>query len=203
MSARNRNLSMVLLVTVLLLTAVLAVGPGLARFQAEESQPLVFVPAAPGKVYLGTMATPDESNVSGFDPQEMNHWETVDGGLQLPFTVANGASGESKTLQTQSFTVQLIGSLGLGNPLPDVELHVMEPEGQQVYRGMPTQIAQGSPLYQTYGDGWVFRFYDEAGKERTWQLQGERFSAVEMALTLVGGELTEMCLLQPVIQACS
>jgi hypothetical protein len=70
MRARNRNICIGLLVTVLLFTAVMAVGTVFARFQAEESQPLVFIPSAPGTVYLGAVATPDEGSVPVFDPKE-------------------------------------------------------------------------------------------------------------------------------------
>jgi hypothetical protein len=201
MSARNRNICIGLLVTVLLLTATMAVGTGFARFQAEESQPLVFIPSAPGTVYLGAVATPDEGSVPVFDHQRVNQWERVEGGLQLPFTVANGISAQSYTKQSQRFTVQLIGSLGLGDPLPKVELQVTEQGSRQTYQGIPTGIAKGSALYQTYGEGWVFQFYDEAGEKCAWLLSGECFSTVEMTLKLTGGELTELCLLQPVIEA--
>jgi hypothetical protein len=180
----------------------MAVGTGFARFQAEESQPLVFIPSAPGTVYLGTVATPDEGSVPVFDHQRVNQWERVEGGLQLPFTVANGVSAQSYTKQSQRFTVQLIGSLGLGDPLPKVELQITEQGSRQTYQGIPTGIAKGSALYRTYGEGWVFQFYDEAGEKCAWLLSGECFSTVEMTLKLTGGELTELCLLQPVIEAC-
>lgn len=190
---------------VLLACLITAFGISFARYRADYSQSVNFLAQKPGQICLGTMATTDEPNRLVFDHQSVGSWEQVNDSLQLDLTVANGTSDQDYTRQDQSFTFQLVGGLGIwdGTQVVDITLRVYRPEPMQdqydEYPATATQIQKGSPLYQTYGDGWVFSFPDEAGQERTWALEGTAFSTVDMTVILEGNELTQPSLLQPVV----
>ena len=64
-----------------------------------------------------------------------------------------------------------------------------------------TPINPESPLYDIFGDGWVFSFRNEDGTERSWTLEGGKESVLEMTLTLEGAALTDPSLLQLQITA--
>jgi hypothetical protein len=195
----------------LLLCMVAALGVTFARYRADYDAPLFFTVRKPGQVYLGTMATADEPTQLVFDHQSVGSWKQENDSLFLDFTVANGTSLQEYTQEEQCFSVQLVGSLGIwdGTDVVDVLLRVYreEPEGTELqyddYQGIATRILKESPLYQTYGDGWVFSFLNESGEEITWSLTGNTFSSVDMTVILEGKELTDSSLLQPVITGYS
>ena len=84
---------------------------------------------------------------------------------QLRFAVSNGLSEAQYTGRDQRISLQLVAPLTVEDPLgltvvltgPDL----LEPEKQTHYVAVPEQIEEGSFLYKAYGDGWVYRFYEE------------------------------------------
>lgn len=207
MSRRKLNIWMGLTLFLLLLCLIAAIGVTFARYRADESKPLFFTVREPGQVYLGTMATADEADRLVFDHQSVGSWKEVDSSLQLSFTVANGTSRQAYTGMDQIFTVRLVGSLGIwdGTDVAEVTLRVAKENTEEAdlpyeeFAGLATQIQKESPLYQTYGEGWVFSFLNEAGEEMTWPLKGNAFSSVDMTVVLESSQLTNPSLLQPVI----
>lgn len=201
MTGRKLNMRMGLAIFLLLLSLAAAVGVSFARYRADHSQSLYFMVQKPGRIYLGNMATMDEPNILTFDHRAVGSWKPVDDSLQLELTVANGTSAQDYPREDQSFSVQLVGSLGLwdGTEVADVTLRVRKEGAYDDFRGTAARIRQGSPLYQTYGDGWVYSFLSENGEEMSWSLEGNRFSRVDMTVILAGSDLTQPSLLQPVI----
>lgn len=64
------------------------------------------------------------------------------------------------------------------------------------YTATVTRIVQGTSLYNSFGDGWVFRFTDENGRELTWELEGGQFSCITLELILEGSDPAVTTLLQ-------
>lgn len=205
MSRGKLNMRMGLAILLLLLSLTAAVGISLARYRAEHSQSLYFTVRQPGQLYLGTMSTADEPNTLAFDHRAVGSWKQVEDELRLEFTVANGTGPQDYSRQDQSFSVQLVGGLGIwdGTDVAEVTLRVRKEGGYDDFQGTAARIQPGSPLYKTYGDGWVYSFLDEAGAEVTWPLEGSRFSQVDMTVILQSTDLTQPSLLQPVITSGS
>lgn len=204
MSRRKRNISMGLVLLLAATCLLGAVGVSLARYRADQQETLLFQVRQPGQVHLGVRATPDEAGIPGFNSQGVSSWKWSNGEAKLDFTVANGASQEDASGEDQYFTVQLVGSLGIGSGAETVAVTLeLSSEETEIYQGTASRIQPGTPLYRTYGDGWVFSFLDQAGKDHTWTLEGGRFSAVDLTVTLKGKELAETSLLQPVITGYS
>lgn len=195
-----------LVFVLMILCLMTAVGSSFARYQTNQSESLLLTARNPVQVYLGTTVTDAETGETVFDSQAVGSWETTIDSSRLAFTVANGTSTQAYTQQDQRFSVRLVGSLGIwdGSVTVDVTLRIpkeaeqTDPQFDEI-QGTGTRIQPETPLYRTYGDGWVFSFLDEDGEEMTWLLEGETFSSVDMTVILEGTELTDPSLLQPVI----
>jgi hypothetical protein len=64
------------------------------------------------------------------------------------------------------------------------------------YTAEVTRITVGTSLYHTYGEGWLFRFLDQEGRELTWDLAGGQFSSIHVELILEGADPATATLLQ-------
>ena len=64
------------------------------------------------------------------------------------------------------------------------------------YTATVSRITEGTSLYNNFGDGWVFRFVDENGRELTWELAGGQFSCITLDLILEGADPAVTTLLQ-------
>ncbi len=127
--------------------------------------------------------------------------------------------------EDQQVIIRLIGSLGIWNGTDELKMYLRVPsteteteetgteataettETTETEETLPSaepkgvaatavRIPQDSPLYLTYGDGWVFTFLDEEGEELSWLLEGGEFSCLEMILRLEGAAAENVSMLQ-------
>ena len=54
--------------------------------------------------------------------------------------------------------------------------------GSDDYIAVATEIGKDTNLYTMYGPGWVYKFYNKAGEELSWELSGEKLNYQEMSL---------------------
>lgn len=181
-----------------------AVGVSYARYQVNRSESIFYTPGQEAQIYLGQTVTREDGQTE-FDAQAVGSWETVDGRTMLNFTVANGTAPDRFAQQDQQVQLRLAGTLGIwdgektvnvilrvpGKPLPD--------EQQMQYEEIPgkgVRIQPESPMYSVFGDGWVFHFLDENGKELSWLLEGGTFSQLPLCMVIEGVERTDASLFQ-------
>lgn len=150
-----------------------AVGVTFARYQAEKKEGLIFQPDRNAQVYLGHMTA------DGF-VCEQNQWVNAQEQLQLAFAISNGPSDTEFSSMDQVACLRVVASLGAWNEEMATPLYLTV--GEQVYAAAAQRIVEGTVLYTQFGDGWVFRFQDENGKEPQWELSGGRFDCVQMLL---------------------
>lgn len=225
MNQRKQNRSVWYLMGIALLLAaacvVVSTGTTLARYRAEREEELTFVVDGMEPVYLGTLTYPDD--ITTFKASEETQWATVNGISQLDFAIANGATEYSCAAESQRVTLRLTGGLGLWNgtepaavtlcvpaePEPEQteetqsaettaateETTEKEPELQAI-KATATLIDETSPLYHTFGEGWVFTFQDPEGEELSWTLDGGKFSCIPMKITVDNTAITGESLLQ-------
>lgn len=193
------------LLPILLLGCLIAsTGGALARYRAEWKGQYVFTVRPPDQVYLGKMVKDGEGK-EVFDASAQGAWETVDGKQQLEFTIANGTAPDTFAKENQRVSLRLIGSLGIleGNEkfsvilqLPPEEDAEDTDEPKQI-KATITRIQEGSPMFTTFGDGWVFDFFDEEEREAvSWLLEGGALNTVTLTLILEGVTANEASLLQ-------
>ncbi|MBE6967628.1 MAG: hypothetical protein E7444_04215 [Ruminococcaceae bacterium] len=178
-----------------------AVGSTWARYRAETKETLLFSAREPKGIYLGQVRLAEDDKTRLFDDQAQGTWESVNGKAQLDFAVANGTLPSDVAEEDQQFRIRLVGSPGIWEGAQTAEIQLMVPKKTDAsqydtYEAAVTKIEPQSPMYDQFGDGWVFTFHDKLGDELTWNLVGGRFSCYEMRLVLENEMLTEASLLQ-------
>lgn len=204
MKQRKKNRTLWLaaaLLPILLLGCLIAsTGGALARYRAERKEIISFEVRPPDQVVLGKMVTAEDETVS-FDASAQGVWEIVEGKQQLEFTIANGTAADAFSQENQRIHLRLIGTLGIWNGSEELKLTLEvpseeDPEETETYEATVTRIQNGSPMYTTFGDGWVFAFFDEEGEELSWLLEGGTLNTVTMKLLLEGTAQNDASLLQ-------
>lgn len=173
-SARLRLVIALLLVMGCL---VAAIGTTYARYRIRHESGLSFQAEQNAMVYLGVER-------EGTFVCEQNAWyETVDGDMEITFAVSNGRSETLFAQADQSASVRLVATLGAWSE--DTAGQLVLTVGDSSFVATAQRIPEGSVLYTEFGDGWVFQFLDENGKERTFPLQGGRldYTVMHMRLT--------------------
>lgn len=187
-----------------LLCLIGAVGVSYARYRVDWNEGIFYTPRQPAQVYLGQMVTREDGQIQ-FDSQAVSSWVAVDNKQRLTFSVANGTSAEDFAQLDQQVQLRLVGSLGIwdGQQTVNVTMYVPReakpgeiPPQLDTFTAQANRILPDSPLYKTFGDGWVFTFLDEAGEEASWLLEGETLSLVHMSIMIEGVELTDPSLFQ-------
>lgn len=226
MNRWKKNISLWSLGLALLLVAaalVGATGTTLARYRAEATEPITFTARPVRQFLLGQLVTGDDGGVS-FDPEAQGAWEQTESGYRLTFAVSNILGEDTVAQEDQRIFLRLVGTPGVWDGTDTVNITLLMPaedvpeeetensettententeaptEPAQTYDTFPataTRISGTSPMYGTFGDGWVFSFLDEEGNERGWLLEGGTPSMLEMTLILEGAALTDPSLLQ-------
>ena len=191
-----------------------ATGTAFARYQIEEKvDSYVFIRALE-QIYLGTMVEKTDPATNTiqrvFDKDTQGSWVKVDGICQLQFAVANGTDPlVDFALQDQNIRVQLLASRefwdGRDDTLPELTLVLPLREGEDAPRTYTAKATPINPkdskngeslLGKSFGDGWIFRFEDEFGREVQINLPGGDLNTLELTLTLSGAPEEMVHLLQ-------
>lgn len=206
MKKRKLNISLILGLTVVLLAAcvVSSLGISYARYRLDKTAMTAITPREPEYVYLGTVARETEGSEGTFVPGTLGEWKSMDDRLELAFAVANGKDSENFAQSDQEFRVRLVGSMGVwdGEDTVDVILRVpaipseQDPEMPLEISGKAIRIQQDSLMYQEFGEGWVFCFYDAWGEEWRFDLKGGQWNRLELILSVNEVELTDLSLMQ-------
>ncbi len=199
---QNRTLALAAALLPILLLGILVASTGgaLARYRADKKASITLEVRPLDQVYLGQMVTAEDGKVS-FDPTAPGVWKTVDGKQQLEFTIANGTAADAFSQENQRVHLRLIGTLGIWDGSEKMKLTLEYPSEEDPGKtetciAKVTRIREGSPMYTTFGDGWVFAFFIEDGEELNWLLEGGALNTVTMKLWLEGAALDEAGLLQ-------
>ena len=183
MQKNNRMLwnKLGLSVVLLFVGVLLIVGIAWGRFRSEVQGDQKYTPRVPSQVYLWGEKTED-----GF-AQLPDTWKVDGGSYEVPFTVTNGiyGAGEQADLFAQKnmdifLRVAVTEGIGDGENF-SVELR-MKDEAGTFYQATAQKIEEESPLYSTFGDGWVYVFRNNDGEEPRFTLPGGELSCLEATL---------------------
>ncbi len=204
----NRSLWCSMGLAVLLAVGALtaATGTAFARYQIEEKVDIFVHARHLEYIYLGVMTEktdPDTNTTQRVFEQTQGSWEKVDGVTQLRFAVANGTDSVTEfSSYDQKIRIRLAASQdfwdGLDATQPTLTLVLPLREGEEEPRtymanaypisikDQTGKVTSQSLLGQSFGDGWVFRFEDEFGREIGLDLPGGDLNILELTLTLSG-----------------
>lgn len=151
----------------------------------------------------------------------------------LQFAVANGEAETSYSTRDQAIRLNVIASLGIaqepataeeeGNTenqetteaqtlseeenLPKVTVTFVPQRGsgeEREVQARAAQIVKGTALYHTFGEGWLFSFYETVGdeeRELTWELSGGKLSHIVLTVEMEGEFSQNTYFLQPLVAA--
>ena len=166
--------SRIALTTALLaVTLTLLVGTAWGRYREALTGDITLQSRQPANVYLY-----GGKSETGYT-QLTDHWQvaTGGGGSSLPVLVTNTDAGASPERDV-TFSLRLAATQGIGaGENWRLSLHVTEADGSvSVYPAVAQAIAEDTQLYQQFGNGWVYRFYDVDGNEVEFTLYGNTLS---------------------------
>ena len=100
----------------------------------------------------------------------------------------------------------MIGTLGIwmGTQTPELLLTIpamSDDEKEIVAQATVAAIEEGTPLYYSFGEGWVYTFLDDDGRELVLELAGGQLSYVNMTVSIDGEIPNTANLLQPQVIA--
>ena len=177
------------------LILLLFFGPARAHFEAAYSGDITLkYDGNVNQVYL-LSANRDQdgeliTNDAGYVSEELS-WVALQneqgeegvGRYSVTFLLANTNKATVLAAQPQTAKLELVATVGIGSP---TALEVTLVNGGNSYTAVPTEITEGSTWYNEFGPGWVYRFYNTAGEELSWNLRGGVFAYHEMTLIVSG-----------------
>lgn len=171
-------------IAVIVVCLTVLAGTAWARYQLSRAYGLQYEAKSNASVHLGKGIDAAGNLVSG-----QSEWLQNAGVRTLAFTVGNGTGPAVYEDDDQKVSIRLISSPGFDLSGADVFLYI---EGEtSYYRGTVQQIAEHSPLYETFGPGWFVDFSDPNGNELNWNLEGGGFSWLSARLEVHGGQVLD------------
>lgn len=170
-----------------LVCVILAIGVTYGRYQWEfPKRSYVFTAAAPNEIMLCGGGISDAWINGGTLPTLDDTWEKTENGVKLDFGVTNGQIN-SYSQEDQSYVVRLAAGLNIKNPENlTVVLHWQDAQGQiHSATAVAETIETGSLLYDTFGDGWVYRF-NTGWTENRFTLTGGTLQYCNYTITVSG-----------------
>ncbi|MBQ5327636.1 MAG: hypothetical protein J6J15_00445 [Oscillospiraceae bacterium] len=161
---------------------VIATGTTYARYRTDAEAEILFEVKTPSQIIIGTVLTYAEGNEE-FDPSGIpEEWKTEGNTATLEIAVSNGSSGNG--IKDQEIRFRLIGGLGLsvGEGTAEVTLKITEDGSEKIFYAEAEKILENTALHFEHGDGWVFTFFDENGKEFSRILEGGKSSYIKMSI---------------------
>ena len=180
---------------------IVSVGVTYARYREEHQGNVAFQIRESETVLLGII----DNNV--FTQANQLEWKVEDEVVTLQFAVANGSSETDYSNTDQKVQLSLVGSLGLlkDGQLPTVAVTFLTESGEtKTVWAIASAIEKGTTLHHSYGDGWLYRFYEwteEGNRELSLELPGGEFSCIDLLVTVQGETSESLSFLQPLINA--
>ena len=72
----------------------------------------------------------------------------------------------------------------------------MMPQTGENFQGSAQPIIENSPVYSTFGEGWVITFCDKENQEVSWTLDGAELSYLEAQIAVWNVEMQGTTLMQ-------
>ncbi len=165
---RKQKTALLLLTTVLLVS--LCCGVAYARYITRVAKPVQFQYKLTQDLTL--LAQGEENSPA---------WLRSGNSVQLPFTVQCSADVESC-----GFSLYLVAACDTDMEAMLQNVAVTLESGEQSYFGTLEQIQPGTGLYQQVGNGYIYRFFDESGKEIIWNVGSLQGRSLSFTLTASG-----------------
>lgn len=185
MNQRKQNISRwYALGLAMVLTAgclIASTGIAYARYRTQGTREFLFEPRPSSAVGVGVMYEEmlytEVTSQDEFTPQWTTITQTVEGEsgvttnevYALDFAIYHDVA-DSPSISAQ---VRLVASLDAWDPASGGNALLVYQEGEttRTFTAEVAPIGENTTLYHEFGEGWVFRFLDEYGREASWELE--------------------------------
>lgn len=165
-----------LTVLLLVMSLVLSVGVAFGRYRTKlDPFEYWFAPRAESQLLL--WGVDDQDGLTDLP----GSWTLNTEGSTLEFAVTNGTSSQYSA-NDLNFMVRIAVPSNAGNVL-DL---LLTSGGTAGINTTAQAIKSGTRLYEEFGEGWLYRFYDSDGNEMTWTLAGGTLSEFRAELFCKG-----------------
>lgn len=192
-SDKSMYIVLYFIIAILCVSLFLIIGFTWARYQETEEGELKYTTKGSLALSLWKGIDSDGDLVLG-----ENIWEYENDEASLEFYIGNGGSVTNAADEDQEVTVRLM--VGPGVSVDESTQLALWIEGD-MYEGTLTEITESTPLFENFGSGWYYAFYDDEGKEFSWRLEGGKLSVLYGELTLCGAYWEETTLLQLMVNS--
>lgn len=180
----------------LVVCLVLSVGVAYGRYQWEfPRRSYVFAPELPDNIFLcGSLTAEWQEHGKLSDVSEK--WVPSGDGVKLDFAVTNG-NEKQVSQQEKAYSIRLAAGLNIEDPAKlTVTLYWWDDRGDIHWQtAVPAPIQKGSMLHASFGDGWVYQFYEE-NAEVSFSLTGGQLAYKNHTITVTGDVETTLLDLQ-------
>lgn len=178
-NSRNNTVSRLFLwisVIFIGITIAFSIGTAFARYQSDRMDSDFGIIGSGGGIFLYA-ANDDDSYMP------LGKWQKSDDGYKLDFVISNSESPENYCGIDQNVSIIVFCGEGLEN---SDDLIITLDTGSDIYTAVPEKIAEGSAAYNSYGNGYLYRFYDVSSNELSFVLPGNMLSNRRMTLGVSG-----------------
>lgn len=183
---KNTKLRIACLCLMCAVCLVLTVGITYGRYQWDFPRvSYLFSPETPGQVVLCGGGVSQAWIDGGNLPPMEETWELTPTGAKLDFGVTNGFPGNF-TSREQVLEIRLAAGLSVASPENLQVILSWEDENGQTrsLQAIPEPIEQGSFLYDSLGDGWVYHI--DSDSDRQFTLPGGNLSYRNFTISVSG-----------------
>lgn len=178
--SRRKNISALGLIFVLIaVSAALTIGVAWGRFRTELTGNIHFQNRQPAEICL--YGGKDDTGYIDLPDQ----WTVTESGAgsSLSLLVTNGTI-EKYAQNDVNFYLRLATTDGIGDAENlKISLYVNTIDGAvSAYDAVAQAISQDTQMYEQFGSGWVYRFYDTDGNEAEFSLPGGALSEYSAVL---------------------
>ena len=169
------RLNLVLTALLLMLSVCIMIASVYARYETNLDDSELNMQAASGSVYM--------YGDDNFAP--LNSWTHNDetGEYTVDVVISNAENAERFCVEDQSAYLKIFATLGIEAP-ENISIKLIA--DNEEYIAVPAAVEKNTPLHISYGDGWIFRFYNAAGEELKWNLRGNEVSAEKITVVISG-----------------
>lgn len=192
----------------LVVCVLLTVGVSYARYRTGAMARIDFESRSLSQLWLWELAPVSEGGEESPEPTaphapQNGVWSEIDGDTNVfRFRLTNGETEQS--VAETDILADVLLDVGQGFDDPwwlNVTLYTTNDNNEELrYLGVPTQIAEGSVLYNRFGEGWCFRFYplteqdtvDMHKEPLRWVFPGGEYTVREAELRIMGAGVTSV-----------
>lgn len=188
---QNSMYSFFLMILVALLVFSMMFGVAYAHYQKTKNDLLIFKGAHSPLVNIS-------DSTGGVLSSNWGAVEGVENGYALDFCLKNTTTGSEASNRMQEVSISVFATIGDTKLSEGENTEVLLKVHETIYRATAEKVEKNSIIWTKYGEGTLYRFYNETGEEICWTFPEGQGVTIPMQLTVNGSEKNTAFVLIPI-----